>query len=79
MPKEKTLEVNRIELMLAYLCIKDLSSLPEQVEVLDHCGFASAEIAAICGVAEGSVRNARMQIKKGKSKGRPQLPRTKEK
>jgi len=54
------------QLMLGYLCIKDLETLPEMVEVLDRFGFSGPDIAKICNVAEGSVRNARSDIKSKK-------------
>ncbi len=79
MPNEELApDRDRVTLILAYLCIKDLDSLPEQVAVLDRFGFASAQIAAICGVAEGSVRNARVQSKKVKPTGRRKASRLKE-
>lgn len=68
--KETPTSENRTILMLAYLCIKDLDNLPEQVAVLDRFELTSAQIATVCGVAEGSVRNARMQGKKTKATGR---------
>ncbi len=68
--KEALSNESRTALMLAYLCIKDLDNLPEQVAILDRFEFTSAQIATICGVAEGSVRNARMQGKKIKPAGR---------
>ncbi len=63
---EKTSEEARNTLLLAYLCIKDLAGLPEQVAILDRFNFSSAQIATVCGVVEGSVRNARMLSKKAK-------------
>lgn len=65
--KETPTSESRTILMLAYLCIKDLDNLPEQVAVLDRFELTSAQIATVCGVAEGSVRNARMQGKKTKA------------
>jgi DNA-directed RNA polymerase specialized sigma24 family protein len=62
--KEALANDNRTTLMLAYLCIKGVDNLTEQVAILDRFEFTSAQIATICGVAEGSVRNARMQGKK---------------
>jgi hypothetical protein len=79
MPNEEMApDSDRTTLMLAYLCIKDLSALSEQIAVLDRFGFTSLQIAAICGVAEGSVRNARMQSKKVKPTGRRKASRSKE-
>ena len=65
--KETPKSESRTILMLAYLCIKDLDNLPEQVAVLDRFELTSAQIATVCGVPEGSVRNARMQGKKAKA------------
>lgn len=53
-------------LMLGYLCIKDLKTLPEMVQVLDRFGLSGAEIAKICNAAEGSIRNARSEAKEKK-------------
>ena len=55
---------DRAELMLAYLCIRDVEGLPKQVAILDRFGLPSTQIALLCGVADGSVRNARMESKK---------------
>ncbi len=63
------------DMMLAYLCIKDLDTLSEQVRILDRFGLTSAEIATICGVAEGSVRNARMESGRTGSRRRSKAPR----
>lgn len=54
------------QLMLGYLCIKDLKTLSEMVEVLDRFEFSGPEIAKICNVAEQSVRNARFDLKNKK-------------
>jgi hypothetical protein len=54
------------QLILGYLCIKDLKTLSEMVEVLDRFGFSGSEIAKICNVAEQSVRNARFELKNRK-------------
>lgn len=50
-------------LMLGYLCVKDLETLPEMVDVLDRFGFSGPDIAKICNAAEGSIRNARLGMK----------------
>ena len=64
MPSEnQAANSSRIEQMLAFLCIKDTEGLAEQVKILDRFDLPSAQIAKTCGVAEGSVRNARMQAK----------------
>jgi hypothetical protein len=52
-------------LMLGYLCVKGLEGLPEKVGILDRFGLADADIATICDATVGSVRNARLQRKKG--------------
>ncbi len=54
------------QLMLGYLCIKDLKTLTEMVSVLDRFGFSGPDIAKICNVAEQSVRNARFDVKSKK-------------
>jgi hypothetical protein len=52
--------------MLAYLCIAKESeaSLQRKVEILDRFALDDARIANVCGVALGSVRNARLTTKK---------------
>ncbi|MBI3176280.1 MAG: hypothetical protein HYZ25_21350 [Chloroflexi bacterium] len=62
---EKT-GVSQELLMLGYLCVKDLETLPEMVEVLDRFGFSGPDIAKICNAAEGSIRNARLGLKSRK-------------
>jgi len=51
-------------LMLGYLCVKGVEGLNEKVGILDRFGLADADIATICYVAPGSVRNARLQNRK---------------
>ena len=61
-------------LMLGYLCIKDLKTLSEMVEVLDRFGFSGPDIAKICNAAEGSIRNARLETKAKKRNKNAQRP-----
>ncbi len=75
MPAKENQHENHTDMMLAYLCIKDLDTLSEQVRVLDRFGLTSAEIATICGVAEGSVRNARMESGRTASRRRTKAPK----
>ena len=75
MRTEENQQDNHTDMMLAYLCIKDLDTLPEQVRILDRFGLTSAQIAAVCGVAEGSVRNARMQRGRTASRRTSKAPR----
>lgn len=59
-------EDSAIRLMLGYLCIANEAeaSLVRKVEILDRFGLSDTEIAVICGVAQQSVRNARLTLKK---------------
>lgn len=54
------------QLMLGYLCIKDLKTLPEMVKVLDRFGFSGPDIAKICNSTTGSIRVARFDLKNKK-------------
>ena len=54
-------------LMLGYLCIKDAKSLPKMVDILDRFGLSGPDIARICNCAEGSIRNARLELKRSKN------------
>ncbi len=53
-------------MMLAYLCIKDLKTLPEMIGVLDRFNFSDADIAKICDSTSGSIRVARFGLKNKK-------------
>jgi hypothetical protein len=59
-----------VRLMLGYLCVsRDTeTSLPSKVDILDRFGLPDAEIAAICGATNQSVRNARQASKKANGK-----------
>lgn len=59
-----TSETNPEILMLGYLCVKGVESLTEKVGILDRFGLADVDIARICNVVPGSIRNARVQSKK---------------
>ncbi|MCL5428931.1 MAG: hypothetical protein M1347_03885 [Chloroflexi bacterium] len=61
-PKEIPSDKNLVY-MVAYLCIKDLENLTEQVKVLDRFDLTDAERAQICGSAIQSTRDARQKIK----------------
>jgi hypothetical protein len=62
-PTKDNSEKNVRELMLAYLCIKDIAGLTDRVSILDRFRLSDANIASVCGVAEQSVRNARQKNK----------------
>ena len=55
-----------IKLMLAHLCIADLSdaALPKKVQRLDRFGLTDSEIARVTGAGLQSVRNARQANKR---------------
>lgn len=65
-PKLKPSETSPEILMLGYLCVKGLEGLPEKVNVLDRFGLADADVSRICDVALGSIRNARLQVRKSR-------------
>jgi len=50
--------------MLAFLCVEKEKSLGQKVELLDRFRLTDADIAAVCGCALQSIRNARQQYKK---------------
>lgn len=62
-PTKDNSEKNVRELMLAYLCIKDVAGLNDRVSILDRFRLSDANTASVCGVAEQSVRNARQKNK----------------
>ena len=69
MATKKTTEKSKTNpelLMLGYLCIKDLKTIPEMVEVLDRFGFSGPDIAKICSSTTGSIRVARFELKNKK-------------
>ena len=55
---------NTVRLMLAYLCVGAEKTLERKVELLDRFKIVDSEIAAVCGCALQSIRNARQQNKK---------------
>jgi hypothetical protein len=59
-------EDRTIHLMLGYLCMASEAEapLPRKVEILDRFNLSDLEIATICGCTKGSVRNARVALKK---------------
>lgn len=69
MSKEKTKTVLSPEgLLLGYLCIKDLDTLWEQVELLDRFALSGADISKICNCSEQAVKDARYKRKSSRSK-----------
>ena len=73
MPKQDQRPENRIQnLMLGFLCIKDMTKLENQVAILDRFGVSDKDIASICDAAVGTVRNVRvLRKKKPRPKARP--------
>lgn len=61
-----TEEINRTEVMLAYLCVANEAeaSLERKVQILDRFQLPDATIALVCGCAIQSVRNARQAMKR---------------
>jgi len=62
--EEKTSGANSKILMMGYICIKDVETLPEKVSILGRFGLADSDIASICDCAVQSVRDARQKLKK---------------
>jgi DNA-directed RNA polymerase specialized sigma24 family protein len=74
LPKKSNPEKKQAELMLAYICIKDIPRLNERVSILDRFDLSDSEIASVCGIAEQSVRNARQRKKHDAKKNPQKLP-----
>jgi len=64
--------------LLAYLCVKDMETLSDQVVLLDRLGLTTAQIATVCGVVESSVRKSRSDAKKTKRPSRRSAAHQKE-
>lgn len=62
--EQKTSEASPEILMMGYICIKDVKTLPEKVSILNRFGLADSDIASICNCAVQSVRDARQKLKK---------------
>jgi len=66
MPKSDNQHTGKAQtFMLAFLCIKGVEGLAEQVTILDRFGLTDADIATVCNAAIQSVRNARLAAKRG--------------
>jgi uncharacterized metal-binding protein len=63
-----------IRLMLAYLCIatEKEASLETKVGILTRFKLTNLEIASVCGSKVQSVKNARLSLKKHRSKSKQQ-------
>jgi hypothetical protein len=64
-PSPKPPDTSPEILMLGYLCVMGVEGLPEKVSILDRFGLVDTDIATICNAVVGSVRNARLQVRKG--------------
>ncbi len=53
----------KIMLLLAYLCTKDMEKLEEKVDLLDQVSFTTPEIASFLKINNKAVYNARDRIK----------------
>jgi len=63
-----------IRLMLAYLCIatEKKASLETKVKNMKRFGLSNLEIASVCASKVQSVKNARLSLKKHRSKSKRQ-------
>ena len=66
--EEQLALLNQQTLLLAYLCIREEKGLPRQVAVIDRFGLSNSQIAAVCGSAVQSIKNARLTKKTVASK-----------
>jgi predicted PolB exonuclease-like 3'-5' exonuclease len=65
----KSPKTNPEILMIGYICIKDVETLPEKVGILDRFGLSDSDIATICNCAVQSIRDARQKLKKRSGRG----------
>ena len=56
-------------LMMGYICIKDVETLPDKVAILGRFGLSDSDIATICNCAVQSIRDARQKLKKRSRRG----------
>jgi hypothetical protein len=56
-------------LMMGYICIKDVETLPDKVAILGRFGLSDSDIATICNCAVQSIRDARQKLKKRSKRG----------
>lgn len=52
--------------MLAYLIVKDIEKIEDQVKLLDQFEMSDAQRAAACGVKARAISDARIRMKKSK-------------
>ena len=60
-PQNKSNNLETIKLMLAFLCVKDVKGLENQVRILYNTDLSNDLIAKLLGVDNKSVRNARFR------------------
>jgi hypothetical protein len=56
-------------LMMGYICVKDVETLPDKVAILGRFGLSDSDIATICNCAVQSIRDARQKLKKRSRRG----------
>lgn len=56
-------------LMMGYICIKDVETLPDKVAILGRFGLSDSDIATICNCTVQSIRDARQKLKKRSRRG----------
>ena len=64
----KTEGTDAIKLMLAYLCVNEVTGLADKVATLDRFGLLDYELALVCGVDERAIRDSRYKRKRRNSK-----------
>lgn len=62
-------DITRLTLVMGYIAVKDLASIPEKVKILDSLGFSNKEMAIICDTSENTIAVKKANIKRqGKRK-----------
>ncbi|MBS1555743.1 MAG: hypothetical protein JSU09_12540 [Bacteroidetes bacterium] len=48
-------DIARLTLVMGYIAVKDLNSIPEKVKVLDSLRYSNKEMAVICNTSENTI------------------------
>jgi len=61
-------EISKLLIVIGYIAVKELSSIPEKVRVLDNLGYNNREMALICNSTEGTIAKQKTLNKNQKKK-----------
>jgi len=53
-------------LILGYIAVKELKTIPEKIDILSSLGFSNGDMPIICNTTSATIKNEKSKLKKKK-------------